>query len=41
MLIEALAAMAVYSGGAATAPQDIAPRGAPRGDYRQSCSGDM
>lgn len=40
MLIEALAAVAVYSGGAAAAPQDIAPRGAPRGDYRQSCSGE-
>lgn len=36
MFIETLAAIAVSG----AAPQDIAPRGAPRGDYRQSCSGE-
>lgn len=35
MLIEALAAAAL-----STAPQDYGVRGAPRGDYRQSCSGE-
>ncbi|KQY75229.1 beta/gamma crystallin-related protein [Brevundimonas sp. Root1423] len=39
MLIEMLAAMAVVSGGAAPA-QDYGTRVAPRGDYRQSCSGE-
>lgn len=36
MLIETLAAMAMMSGAA----QDVAPRVAPRGDYRDSCSGE-
>lgn len=40
MLIEMLAAMAVVSGGAGVAPQDIQARVAPRGDYRDSCSGE-
>ena len=39
MFIEALAAMAVFSA-AAPVPQDITTRGAPRGDYRESCSGE-
>ena len=42
MLIEMLAAMAVVSGGAGPAQQDpqVGVRVAPRGDYRQSCSGE-
>lgn len=40
MLIEMLAAMAVVSGGAAPAAQDGQMRVAPRGSYRQSCSGE-
>ena len=36
MLIEALAAVAITSG----AGQEVAPRVAPRGDYRDSCSGE-
>ncbi|RZJ02462.1 MAG: hypothetical protein EON89_15085, partial [Brevundimonas sp.] len=39
MLIEMLAAMAVVSGGAAPA-QELQARAAPRGDYRESCSGE-
>lgn len=39
MLIEMLAAMAV-SGGAAPVAQDYGTRVAPRGDYRESCSGE-
>lgn len=38
MFIEAIAAMAVFSGGP-PATQEITTQGAPRGDYRQSCSG--
>lgn len=37
MLIEMLAAMAMASGGAASAPQDMQARVAPRGSYRDSC----
>ena len=42
MFIEMLAAMAVVSGGAAPAQQDpqVGARVAPRGDYRDSCSGE-
>lgn len=40
MLIEMLAAMAVVSGGAGSAGQDLGTRVAPRGDYRESCSGE-
>lgn len=40
MLIEMLAAMAVVSGGAGPAGQDLGTRVAPRGDYRESCSGE-
>jgi hypothetical protein len=40
MLIEILAAMAVVSGGAGSAGQDLGTRVAPRGDYRESCSGE-
>ncbi|HWQ88205.1 beta/gamma crystallin-related protein [Brevundimonas sp.] len=42
MLIEMLAAMAVVSGGAGAAAQDpqVGVRVAPRGDYRDSCSGE-
>jgi hypothetical protein len=40
MLIEMLAAMAVVSGGAGSAGQDYGTRVAPRGDYRESCSGE-
>lgn len=40
MLIEMLAAMAVISGGAGSTPQDVQTRVAPRGDYRESCSGE-
>ena len=36
MFIEALAAVAMTSG----AGQEVAPRVAPRGDYRDSCSGE-
>jgi hypothetical protein len=36
MLIEALAAMTMTSGAA----QELSPRVAPRGDYRESCSGE-
>ncbi|MGQ3039521.1 MAG: beta/gamma crystallin-related protein [Brevundimonas sp.] len=35
MFIETLAAVALMSGG-----QEVSPRAAPRGDYRQSCSGE-
>lgn len=40
MLIEMLAAMAVVSGGAGPVGQDYGTRVAPRGDYRESCSGE-
>lgn len=40
MLIEMLAAAAVVSGGAAPAVQDGPMRIAPRGSYRESCSGE-
>lgn len=42
MLIEMMAAMAVVSGGAGAAAQDpqVGVRVAPRGDYRDSCSGE-
>jgi len=40
MLIEMLAAMAVVSGGAGAPSQDMQARVAPRGDYRESCSGE-
>jgi len=42
MLIEMLAAAAVISGGAGSAQQDpqVGARVAPRGDYRDSCSGE-
>lgn len=40
MLIEMLAAMAVVSGGGGASPQDMQARVAPRGSYRESCSGE-
>lgn len=40
MLIEMLAAMAVVSGGAGATAQEAQTRVAPRGDYRESCSGE-
>lgn len=42
MLIEILAAVAMGSGGAGSAPQDVEvhARVAPRGDYRDSCDGE-
>lgn len=40
MLIELLAALAVVSGGAGSAAQEVQTRAAPRGDYRESCSGE-